>query len=534
MSLYPFLISLLIASVFTACTPTPDVPLSAELSQYAEAQKRCEELRTEIAVPDALEKECHLFLNRLEKASALDYKIAHFNDDNPDPNARPKPEYIRLQTEGHRQHLKSSLDYQELKDTLNRVSAAAIANDELSDVELTLTFRETDFTKQHYLYYKQYAPEFDNDPRYQAFEKKYAGELLEEGLVFLSQGDKHRALKRFKEAAALHNARAEYLAGVVYEAKHIDKAIAWHTKAQGHGIREARIHLARLYKRKKEPKEALKWYVAAAEDGNAYAQFLLYQQYIKSTSEKTAEIADSWLQRSAENGFPPAEQAYGQRLLQNKKSSEAKTWLLRAKAHGIAASNGPLGGLYFEEKAYKKAYPLLEAAKSGAAKYRLGMMFEKGLGVETDYYSAYQNYKEAARLGYGDTRKEMARVDKLKTQREQAHYEAAKRKKRLYKKELAERCGERAIKRIARTKDTKVYLNGLVSLPLEDANGFLLHTDDGRQFYVIDTDRRAGLKAFDHADITAISTGNAITISSDDGGTRDIYQFHYLKNCNLK
>lgn len=531
MSPYLFLFSVFIASVFTACTPSPDVPLSAELSQYAEAQQKCEELRMEIAVPDALEKECLLFLNRLEKANALDYKIAHFNDDNTDPNAKPKPEYILLQTEGHRQHLKSKLDYQELIDTLNRVSLTAIAEDELSDVELTLTFSETDFTKQHYLYYKRYAPQFDTDPRYIAFEKRYAKELVEEGLTFLSQGDKRSALRTFKKAAALHSAQAEYLAGIVYEAKHVDKAIAWHMKAQEHGIKEARLHLARLYKRQHEPKEALKWYVAAAEDGDAYAQFLLYQQYITSTSEKTEEIADRWLRSSAENGFPPAEQAYAERLLQDKKGAEAKTWLLRAKAHGIAAADGPLGGLYFEAKEYEKAYPLLDAAKSGAAKYRLAVMFERGLGVEIDNYRAYQLYKEASRLGYANTKKEMARTDKLKTQREQAYYEAAKRKKRLYKKELAERCGEKAIQRIARTKDTKVYLNGLVSLPLEDANGFLLHSDDGREFYVIDTDRQAGLAAFQYANITATSTGNAVTVSSDEGTTRDVYQFYFQQHC---
>ncbi len=531
MSPYLFLFSVFIASVFTACTPSPDVPLSAELSRYAEAQQRCEELRMEIAVPDALEKECLLFLNRLEKANALDYKIAHFNDDNTDPNAKPKPEYILLQTEGHRQHLKSKLDYQELIDTLNRVSLTAIAEDELSDVELTLTFSETDFTKQHYLYYKRYAPKFDADPRYLAFEKRYAKELVEEGLTFLSRGDKRSALRTFKKAAALHSAQAEYLAGIVYEAKHIDKAIAWHTKAQEHGIKEARLHLARLYKRKHEPKEALKWYLAAAEDGDAYAQFLLYQQYITSTSEKTEEIADRWLRSSAENGYPPAEQAYAERLLQNKKRAEAKTWLLKAKAHGMAAANAPLGGLYFEEKEYEKAYPLLASAESAVSKYQLGMMFERGLGTEPNNYSAYALYKEALRLGYPDAKKEMARVDKLKTQSEQAHFEAAKRKKRQYKKELAERCGEKAIQRIVRTKDMKVYLNGLATLPLDNANGFLLHADDGRQFYVIDTEHQADIAPFQYANITGIATGNAVTVSSDEGTTRDVYQFYFQQHC---
>jgi len=532
MSIYKILISLISAFVFTACTPAPEVPLSPELSQYTLAKENCEKLRTTpgIYVPDALDKECLVFLKRLDKANALDYKIAHFNDGNTDPNARPKPEYILMQSEGYRQHLKSKLDYQELTDTVNQVSLEAIADDRLADVELTLSFPETLFTKAHYLYYKKYAPRFDADPQYLAYEKQYAQELVKKGLAFLSEGDKNSALTLFKEAAAIHSAQAEYLAGIVYEAKHIDKAIEWHTRAQEHGIKGSRIQLARLYSRQHEPKESQKWYLLAAEDGDAHAQFILYEQYAKTVSDKTLAIAARWLKSAAENGFPPAEYAYAEQLLKKNKAAEAKTWLLKAKEHGVTAADAPLGSIFFKERQYSKAYPLLDSADTAAAKYQLGKMFEQGLGVKADYYSAYMLYKEAYRLGLKGAKKDMARVDKLKTEREEAHYEAAKRREGEYQKELTKRCGEKITNRNIRTAGETFYLHGLIELPLENADGYLLNTEDGRKFLVTGA-VRADTKQFQHVNITAKSTGNSLTISDDNDARVTIYQLSFQKEC---
>jgi hypothetical protein len=101
MAIYTFIISLFVSLLFTACQSTPNVPLSPELDKYALVKENCEGLRTMpgIHVPDALDKECRTFLRRLDKANAVDYKVAHFNDGNTDSNAKPKPEYILLQTD---------------------------------------------------------------------------------------------------------------------------------------------------------------------------------------------------------------------------------------------------------------------------------------------------------------------------------------------------------------------------------------------------------------------------------------------------
>lgn len=532
MALYTFLITLTFSLFFTACQSTPNVPLSPELDKYALIKENCEELRLTpgIHVPDALDKECRTFLRRLDKANAIDYKVAHFNDDNTDPNAKPKPEYILLQTDAHRQHRKAEVEYQTFCDTIKRVSLEAITHNQLADVELTLTFPETEFTKQHYDYYKKQTPQHREGAQYLAFEKRYAKELIKKGLAYISQGDKKRANQAFKTAASLNNAQAEFLVGIVYEAKYVDKAIEWHTKAKEHGIKGSRLNLARLYNRKREPKEAQKLYIEAAEDNDAYAQYLLYEQYIKTDNTKTNAMAIDWLIRSAENGFPPAEYAYGKQLFQDKKAN-AKEWLIKANNHGVSAANAELGALYFDDKHYAKALEHLSIAKSGRSRYQLAEMYERGLGVEINFYRSYMLYKEALKLGQKKAKKDVARLAKLKTTKEQAHYDAAKRKKQQRQKTLAQRNGEEPILRNVRTKGMSIHLKGLVTMPLQGSHSFIVHSEDGRQFYVIDSQQQADVRQYEYVDISTKATGYAFTVSNDKGLTSDIYQFVFQKHC---
>ncbi len=534
MPIYTVIATFILSLFFTACTPTPDVPLSPELQHYALIKKNCESLRTMpgIHVPDALDKECHDFLRRLDKVNALDYKVAHFNDDVEDPYAKPKPEYILLQKDANQQHLIAKVEYEELSNTINRVSLDAVEQNELADVQLTLLFPETTFTKAHYDYYKRQAAEYHDVPQYVTYKKNYAEELVDLGLVHLSEGDKKSALNAFKAAAELNNAQAFYLVGIIYEAKHVDKAIEWYTKALQQGIKGARINLARLYNRNHEPKEAQRLYHEAAEDGDAYAQYLLYEQYIQTDNTKTNAMAREWVRRSAENGFPPAEYAYAKMLLKEEKKPEAQEWLTKAHEHGIRAANELLGDLYYSNKHYVEAAEYLGAAESAKAKYKLAGMYEQGLGVETNYYRAYILYKEAERLGEKKAKKDVARLAKLKTPKEEAHYDAAKRKERQLLQEQIERNGEDPILRNIRTKGMRVHLQGLVMLPLEKGHGFIIHSEDGKKFYVIDQQQQADVEQYQYVDITAEATGNPITVSNNIGLTRDIYQFRFQKHCS--
>ncbi len=533
MAIYASLLSLFISLFFTACQSAPSVPLSPELDQYALVKENCEGLRTTpgIYVPDTLDNECRTFLQRLDKANSYDYKLGKYKAEHKGENVNLMSEYILLQTDANRQNRKAELEYQALTNLLNSLSLEAIADNQQADVELTLSFRETTFTKEHYYYYKTFAPQYDEDPQYRSFEKSYANELISQGLVFLSQGDKKHANKMFKTAASLNNAQAEYLIGIVYEAKYIDKAMTWHTKAKEHGIKSSRINLARLHSRKREQKEAQELYIEASKDGDAYAQYLLYRQYSKTTNTKTTNTAKEWLIRSAENGFPPAEYSYGQMLLKEKRREEAKEWLLKAKAHGISAADATLGAIYYKDKQYEEAFSYLDAADSSYAKYRLGKMYELGLGVEVNYYKSYMSYKQSVKLGKKGAKKDVSRLAKLKTEREEAHFHAQKRKDAQRQKAFVQRNGEEPILRNVRTKGMDIYLEGIVSLPLQSSHGFIIHTEDGKQFYIIDTNHKANVHKFQHVQITAKATGNAITVSSEEGLTDDIYQLYFQQHC---
>lgn len=533
MAIYALLLSLTVSLFFTACQPAPDVPLSPELDQYTLIKENCESLRTTpgILVPDALDKECLSFIKRLEKANTYDYELAQFRDKHEDQNVNLMPEYIMMETTANRQHRKTELEYDELSKLLNSISQDAITRDELADVELTLLFPETRFTKEHYYYYRKYAPQFDNDPKYLSFEKAYSKELIDQGLVYLSHGDKKRAIKFFKTAASLNNAEAEYLVGIIYEEKYVDKAIKWHTRAKEHGIKSSNINLARLYTRKHMPKEAQKLYLEAAEEGDAYVQYFLYKQYSQTTNTKAAETAEKWLKVSAENGFPLAEYAYGEQLYKGKHTKEAEQWLRKAHEHGISAANAPLGALYYENKQYKEAFAYLQAATDSRSKYRLAKMYELGLGVDLNYYRSYMNYKQAVKLGRKNAAKDVNRLNKLKTEKEKAHYSADKRKERQAQEAHVQRFGEDPILRNLRTEGMLIHLRGIVALPIKNDHGFLVHSEDGRAYYVIDPGFQANVTKYQFVDITTKATGNAITVSSPDGLTVDIYQLYFQNYC---
>ena len=140
-------------------------------------------------------------------------------------------------------------------------------------------------------------------------------------------------------------------------------------------------------------------------------------------------------------------------------------------------------------------------------------------------------YKEALRLGQKNAKKGVTRLAKLKTAKEQAHYDAAKRKERQNKDALTLRNGKEPILRNIRTEGMHIRLQGIVSLPLQSSHGFIVHGEDGTKFYVIDQEQQADVQQYQYVDMVTKATGNAITVSNEQGLTTDIYQFTFQKHC---
>ena len=529
MAFYTKLTALAITLIFVGCNATPDISLSPRLKQYANIEENCQDLRLTpgLIVPDSLDNECRDFLKRLDKANVSEHKVTLLAQEHSTSN----PSYIEAKTEANRQHRKTEVEHKKLATLLNKLSLQAIEEDDLSTVVMTLKFNDTVFTKRHYDYYKKQSASFQEDPQYLAFEKEYATTLIRKGLHYLSLGDKKRALKLFKRSAELNNYQAEFLVGIIYEAKNIDKSITWHTRAKEHGVDASIINLARLYLRKHDSKTAQQYYLEAAEAENAYAQYILYQQYKKTDNPKAHTQAMPWIKRAANNGFPPAQYSYALELLKSAKTDEAEAWLLKARSNGITAANAQLGALYYKQKAYDKAVEPLSLAKDAASKYKLAKMYELGRGVELNYYHAYVLYKEAVKLGRKKSKKDVKRLSKLKTSKEQAHYDAALRKEKQHVKALASKNGATPILRNLREKGLLIRLKGFVSMPLKKAHGFMLTTESGKPFYIIDTNQKAHVSQYQYIDISAKATGTAVTISDDQGTTVDVYQLIYEKAC---
>lgn len=60
----------------------------------------------------------------------------------------------------------------------------------------------------------------------------------------------------------------------------------------------------------KDLEMAEKWYMKAARQGHAYAQFMLYKIYSVSQKPEQSALADYWLRQSANSGYQFAVNAY--------------------------------------------------------------------------------------------------------------------------------------------------------------------------------------------------------------------------------
>ena len=534
MSLRALLFSAFVALVFTACQATPDLPLTPTLQKYAQTQILCESYKDnpKVKVPSGIKDACYDFTKRLEKTNQFEYDLEHFHDNTVQVEKKPSPAYLQLKKETAYQCNRLDQAHELFTKRINELSLHYIASDQLFDVELTLTFEETNFTQKHYQYYKTRAPLYDTEPHFVAYAKNLSLGHIKKGLTYLSQGKKKRAITFFKEASSLGSAEGAYLTAIVYEEKHVDKAIEWHTKAVQRGMHIANINLAHLYKRKREPKTAYNYYLTAAQDGNVYAQFLLYKQYNRTTNEKARAEAQAWLITAAENGFAEAQYTYALQLLKQKKRKEAKKWLLKSYRNGYKKSSSTLGALYFKDENYTTALKYLKQANSPYAKYRLGMIYEHGLGVRSNSYTAYIYYKESLQLGRKRAKKDIARLKRQYTTSEQAHYDAQKRKDLQKKKAFVTQCGTTSIVKNLRIEGTLIHLEGMVTLPLESNLGFLLHNEKGEAFYVINTLQELKPTAYQFVDISAKTTGQSVKISSENGLVTPIFQLIYQKQCH--
>ena len=139
-----------------------------------------------------------------------------------------------------------------------------------------------------------------------------------------------------------------------------------------------------------------------------------YCYYDGQLVEKSHIIAAKWFSKSAEHGYPKAQNAlgvfykngYGETLVNYKKAAE----MFRLSAEqGYSMAQNNLGGMYKEGQGVLQDYIIaselyLQAAEQGHkfAQYNLAQMFEMGLGVSEDYNKSALWYQKSADQGYSE------------------------------------------------------------------------------------------------------------------------------------
>ena len=203
-----------------------------------------------------------------------------------------------------------------------------------------------------------------------------------------TEADKARALYWYEKAAEKGNADAQYNCGIMYrsgEGTEADKARAlyWYEKAAEQGHIRSMEHI--IWYLCNDPSDKKKWYLKAAEAGDAFYQTFVGECY-----------------SIGNHGFP-------------RDQEESFRWLLKAAEQGTAEAQYNCGISYefgegTEKDEVRALYWYEKAAEQGEAfaQYDCGKMYLEGKGTKKDRTRALYWYEKAAEQGHGRSARDIA------------------------------------------------------------------------------------------------------------------------------
>ena len=323
------------------------------------------------------------------------------------------------------------------------------------------------------------------------------------------------------------NPQAARSTGILYEKSARKTAIHWHNIAVEGGVKASNLNLGRLYEAEGQREPALKWYLEAAKQNSAKAQYRLYSFYLKSDKAK----AISWLEKSSSNGYTHAQYEYALILMKEDKTAKAIDLLRQASQNNYPQATDYLGEYYYKNKLFERSFTQLKQTESANSFYLRAKMLEKGVGTQRDYSLSYIFYTRADALGKKDVKKDMKRVDALLSKEQQRM--AADEKKKQAKKmaSMVKQCGAIPTASTIKKRNRRFHITGTASAPV-GRRSFIIYGDDGEDYYLL---RAKGIQEDDKVDISIKSTGSTATINSaEDEEAVEIYQFTFIKECVIE
>ena len=244
-------------------------------------------------------------------------------------------------------------------------------------------------------------------------DRKKAEELYLQGEEYDSNEESEKAVECFRQAAELGHDKAQVLyAYTCMTEDKIDEGIKWYRAAAAQGNTMAPTLLGRIYfeeEQKINMKEAARWFRKGAEQGSTFAQRMYgiccFEGY--GVTQDRAE-AVKWFRKAAEQTIPDSEAlymlgvCYRDGLGVDQDRAEAVKWFRKGAGHTDDYNAYGLGVCYMEGYGVKQDMKeavkwFLKAAELDLpyARCTLGICYAHGLGVTEDPAKAKDYFKKA-------------------------------------------------------------------------------------------------------------------------------------------
>ncbi|MDM8548953.1 tetratricopeptide repeat protein [Desulfobacterales bacterium HSG2] len=179
-----------------------------------------------------------------------------------------------------------------------------------------------------------------------------------------------------------------------------EKTFKWYLKAAEQGDAKAQFILGKKYSDgdevKADQQKAFKWYSKAAEQGHAKAQFELGEVYSEKDDKKNAF---EWYSKAADQGLAEAQCALGGMYYFKKDDRKAFKWLSKAADQGLAEAQCALSMYYLDKKDVRKAFEWLSKAADqdfALAITMIGAFYNLGIYVDKNEKQAFRYYMKSA------------------------------------------------------------------------------------------------------------------------------------------
>lgn len=209
----------------------------------------------------------------------------------------------------------------------------------------------------------------------------------------------------------------------------------------------------------------------------------------------------------------------------------AKKWYLSAAQEGDAPAQYRLFKMDAKAKSMKAQK---DAQNRGEANAMPAQMYEESLGTEQNRFLSCTHYKKAHEQGQSNCIAEMQRVQKKITGQERQAAKYIVEKATQAQQEASLRCGGLADEENVKIKNRTVRIVGVDADAQKKDGVFTVYGDHERLYCIIDPKTDGEYEDYRKVDLHVKSTGNSVEVSDDSGALQRLYQFHHLKNCNLK